>query len=277
MIRSIRPDILIHRDSFTTDSAYMREEDSTALDRGLPHWQLLVRAVEARARLIPVTGSQTATWILSTSPSGSISFPPHSTRWRLAQGFAKAAARTITSSAVSTTREDKSAQARVREMFASTVTTKSCSTALSPVPCGDRPAGIARRAHDARVPRLVPRADGGHFPFDAIFDSRMEAVGLARYTTLILPDDRYMSDSRAALIDSFVAKGGTVIATGETGFYDVHYERREKPALSCLGVERCLNVATTRADRTSKFRRKTRCRASRRRATRRPRRRLPFL
>ncbi len=97
MIRSIRPDILIHRDTYTTDSAYMREEDSTALDRGLPYWQYIgsEQSKSSCVPPIPVTGSQTATWILSTSPFGSSPSPPRSRRCVWRRGLQTAAVRTI--------------------------------------------------------------------------------------------------------------------------------------------------------------------------------------
>jgi len=39
-------------------------------------------------------------------------------------------------------------------------------------------------------------------------------------------------------LDEFVAAGGTLIAAGQSGFYDAEHEPRPTPALQCLGIER---------------------------------------
>ncbi len=244
MIRSIRPDILIHRDTFTTDSAYMREEDSTALDRGLPHWQYIGSEQSKLVRAsYPGYRQSNCDVDFIDFPIRLVSVSPAQHALRLAQGFANGGGPDYYLIGRLDNAEDKSAQARVRELFDFHRRNEKLLDGV--VPCS-RVAIIRPESHDGHTTaeyRGWYRAlTEGHFPFDAIYASRMEAVGLARYTTLILPDDRYMSDSRAALIDSFAANGGTVIATGETGFYDEHYERREMPALSCLGIGRCLNV-----------------------------------
>ena len=146
MIRSIRPDILIHRDTYTTDSAYMREEDSTALDRGLPYWQY-IGSEQSKARAC----------LLSRLPAVKLRRGfyrlPHSARLRLprAAGAASGAgvckrrqSGLLSNPAVSTTRRIKVCRRACARCLLSTAATKKLLDGV--VPCslsGDRPAGIA--------------------------------------------------------------------------------------------------------------------------------------
>ncbi len=241
-IRKIRPDILIHRDTYTIDSAYMREEDSTALGRD--PWPYIGSEQSKLVRAsYPGYRQSNCDVDFIDFPIRLVSVSPAQHALRLVQGFANGGSPDYYLIGRLDNAEDKSAQARVQELFAFHKAHEKLLDGV--VPCS-RVALIRPESHDSHTTaeyRGWYRAlTEGHFPFDALYASRMEAAGLARYSLLILPDDRYMSDSRAALIDEFAAKGGTVIATGETGFYDEHYERRETPALRCLGVTRCRQV-----------------------------------
>ncbi|WP_158241500.1 alpha-amylase family protein [Novosphingobium sp. TH158] len=73
-------------------------------------------------------------------------------------------------------------------------------------------------------------------PFDFVSDEQMEdadiAEQLARYDVIVLPNTACMSDAEAAAFDAYVAAGGTVIATGETGLYDDRGNRRGEFALA---------------------------------------------
>jgi hypothetical protein len=60
---------------------------------------------------------------------------------------------------------------------------------------------------------------------------------IRRYDLVILPDLKFMADDKAAILDEFASQGGTVLATGETAFYDSQFEKRPLPALKCLGIE----------------------------------------
>jgi hypothetical protein len=78
----------------------------------------------------------------------------------------------------------------------------------------------------------------GHIPLDeAQLEHIVSPESLARYRTVILPDMKYLSDSQAGIFDEFARGGGTVLATGETGFYDGDFENRPAPAFRCLGIE----------------------------------------
>ena len=241
-IRAIRPDILIHRDTYTIDSAYMREEDSTALGRD--PWPYIGSEQSKLVRVSwPGYRQSNCDVDFIDFPLRLVSVSPAQHALRLVQGFANGGSPDYYLIGRLDSAEDKSAQKPVQDLFAFHKANEKLLDGV--VPCS-RVALVRPESHDGHT---TPEYRGwyralteGHFPFDALYAARMEAVGLARYTTLILPDDRYMSDSRADLIDEFAAKGGTVIATGETGFYDEHYERRETCALKCLGAERILQV-----------------------------------
>lgn len=68
-------------------------------------------------------------------------------------------------------------------------------------------------------------------PFDFVSDERMGdadvAEQLAAYDVIVLPNVACLSAEEAAALDAFVAQGGTLIATGETGLYDERGQRRD--------------------------------------------------
>lgn len=72
-------------------------------------------------------------------------------------------------------------------------------------------------------------------PFDFVSDERMEdddiVQQLAQYSVILLPNTTCLSDTEARVLDAWVERGGTLIATGETGHYDERGNRRERFAL----------------------------------------------
>lgn len=82
----------------------------------------------------------------------------------------------------------------------------------------------------------------GRIPFDFVSDERMGdpdiAEQLAAYDVIILANASCLSDAEAAALDAFVERGGTIIATGETGHYDERGQRREGFALASLPAAR---------------------------------------
>jgi hypothetical protein len=81
-----------------------------------------------------------------------------------------------------------------------------------------------------------------HYLFDTPqIDTALES-SWDRYTTIILPDLKYVSDALAAKLDALCGDGGTLIAVGQTGFYDDQFEPRASPALKCLGIEQVERV-----------------------------------
>jgi hypothetical protein len=69
-------------------------------------------------------------------------------------------------------------------------------------------------------------------PFRLIFDEHL--ANLSRYKVLILPGSECLSDTQIAAIQDFVAKGGGLVATGDSGLYDDWYRRRLAPGLRQL-------------------------------------------
>ena len=62
------------------------------------------------------------------------------------------------------------------------------------------------------------------------------AAMLARYDVVVLPDVTCMSDREAAAIDGYVAGGGAIVATGETGTKDAFGDPRSGQALRSLPI-----------------------------------------
>ena len=71
-------------------------------------------------------------------------------------------------------------------------------------------------------------------PFDVILDSDLGPERLNRYSVLVLSNVALMSDAQARQIEAFAARGGSVLATFETGAYDEHGAPRADFALARL-------------------------------------------
>ena len=69
-----------------------------------------------------------------------------------------------------------------------------------------------------------------HVPFDEIRLNELTAEALQDKRLVILPDCPVMKPELAALLDSYVEKGGQLIATGDTGL------TQDRQTLRCLGV-----------------------------------------
>ncbi|MBN9392370.1 MAG: beta-galactosidase [Chloroflexi bacterium] len=93
-----------------------------------------------------------------------------------------------------------------------------------------------------------------HIPFDCVHEHRLTEEDanefLAKYKLLILPGAALLSDRQSEVIDSFVATGGKVLATGETGFYTETGRPRPENSLKSLGASR---VELTRSDMRSAY------------------------
>ena len=76
----------------------------------------------------------------------------------------------------------------------------------------------------------------GHHLFDVCLVGAALDISWDRYRTIVLPDARYLSDALAARLDSFAHLGGTLVASGLSGFYDNDFEKRPAPALKSLGI-----------------------------------------
>jgi hypothetical protein len=73
-------------------------------------------------------------------------------------------------------------------------------------------------------------------PFDFVCDELVPEDALDGYAALVMPNVACLSDAEATAIDAWVAAGGVLLATGETGFYDERGVKRDAPALASLPV-----------------------------------------
>jgi Hypothetical glycosyl hydrolase 6/Beta-galactosidase trimerisation domain len=77
-------------------------------------------------------------------------------------------------------------------------------------------------------------------PFDFVVDASIEGdlrlEDLTPYDAIVLPNTSCLSDEEAAVLDSFVEQGGTLLATGETGFYDGVGRPRDNVALRSMPI-----------------------------------------
>jgi hypothetical protein len=82
-------------------------------------------------------------------------------------------------------------------------------------------------------------------PFDILPDSQIVAAAadgrLARYDALVLPNVAVLDDEQAAALDAYVAAGGGLVATYETGAYDADGAPRGELALRSLGASQILS------------------------------------
>lgn len=92
--------------------------------------------------------------------------------------------------------------------------------------------------------RNDPEADGWvqvltqlHIPFDEQKIGEVSAPLLKRYDAVILADVETMSDTQCEMLDSFVEKGGTLIADGCSSMSDERRQPRKHMGLQCLGMD----------------------------------------
>ncbi|MFN8523881.1 MAG: alpha-amylase family protein [Chloroflexota bacterium] len=89
-----------------------------------------------------------------------------------------------------------------------------------------------------------------HVPFDIFPDDQLVAGlrdgRLSRYAALVLPNVAVLDEAQAQALDDYVAAGGGLVATYETGAYRPDGSRRSELALKSLGASRILS---TRAGR----------------------------
>lgn len=88
--------------------------------------------------------------------------------------------------------------------------------------------GAYRALSEARIPF--------DFVVDGNIDGPVSVADLAKYDAIVLPNTACLSDAEASTLDAYVEQGGTLFATGETGFYDEAGRRRTSVALKSLPI-----------------------------------------
>lgn len=71
-------------------------------------------------------------------------------------------------------------------------------------------------------------------PFDLLLDADLSLARIGRYKALILPNLAALSDGQARQIAAYVAQGGSLLSTFETGLYDEAGKKRADFALGRL-------------------------------------------
>ena len=79
----------------------------------------------------------------------------------------------------------------------------------------------------------------GRFVFDFIHEEDLPTDKIKKYTTLILPNIALLSDAECAALQKFVADGGSVMASFETGLYDDRNVKRAE-----LGIAELFDIKT---------------------------------
>ena len=87
----------------------------------------------------------------------------------------------------------------------------------------------------------------GRVPFDFVSDERMTDADaleqLAGYDVIVMANVSCLSDAEAAVLDAFAERGGTIVATGETGLYDERGRQRDGFALTAFPASRVTRVS----------------------------------
>jgi hypothetical protein len=79
----------------------------------------------------------------------------------------------------------------------------------------------------------------GRFAFDFVHEDKMEAERLSKYRALLLPNIAMLSDKQCQQIRDYVQRGGSIMASFETGLYDENLKRREDFGLGdVLGISK---------------------------------------
>jgi hypothetical protein len=77
-----------------------------------------------------------------------------------------------------------------------------------------------------------------HIPFDVLLDSIFTAEVLSRYQVVVLPNAACLSAAQIEAVEAYVASGGRLVATFETGRYDERGVARPGGSLDhLLGIE----------------------------------------
>jgi hypothetical protein len=247
-IRSLWPDLCVDKD-FIHRRGFIRQESNTALERPLPHWQYSASDnTKWAVGSYPEMVSSNTTVDFIDFPYRHVAVSPHQQQLRLVQSLANGGALDYYLIGRLDNHQDRSGFAGIKEIFhyhAAHETSYQNLRSLAPVAL--LKSGQANLGEFRGWFRFLTEA---HHLFDVLLTEVALERPWAQYTAFILPDLQDLSDELAERLDLFVETGGTLIATGQSGFRDEANEPRAAPALKCLGIER---VQQVRADMRSSY------------------------
>ncbi len=228
---------------------FIRQESNTAIDRPLPHWQY--------------SGSDNSKWASSSYPTmlssnttvDFIDFPyrhvtvsPHQQQLRLVQGLANGNALDWYLIGRIDNHEDRSGFAPIKAIFHYHAAHEESYAHLT------SKASIAllngAQANQNEFRGWFRCLVENHFLFDTLMEEVALELPWDKYAAIILPDYQPISERLAARLDQFVATGGTLIASGQSGFRDESYAPRRQPVLQTLGIT---GIETVRTDMRSAY------------------------
>ena len=235
LIHRLRPEICCNRETELL-VGYVRQESNTEPDRPLPHWQY--------------SGSSNTKWAVSTYPSmvssnttvdfigiwyRHVAVSPHEQELRLVQNLASGGQLDFYLIGRLDNHHDKSGYEAVKRVF------------HYHEAHGDDYVGNASMANVMLLDDSRGRETGtrgwfrflaeSHYLFDLPQTETVLSQSWDKYDAVVLPNLKYVSDELATRIDAFVEAGGTLIATGQSSFYDEDYAPRDVPALKSLGIQ----------------------------------------
>jgi len=234
-IHRLRPEICIDKE-FSLKRGYIRQESNTAVARPLPHWQYSASAnTKWAVSSYPQMVSSNTTVDFIDFPYRHVAVSPHQQKLRLAQNLANGGQLDYYLIGRLDNHEDRSGFEPVKEMF------------RYHAAHGDDYVGNVSKANimllntshlqDNEAKGWFRFLAESHFLFDAPIIDVAADLDWNKYELIIIPDIRPLSDELAQRLDAFVAQGGTLLAVGQTGFWDADYEPRSAPALKCLGIK----------------------------------------
>lgn len=224
-------------------AGFIRQESNTAVDRPLPHWQY--------------SGSDNTKWAVSSYPTmvsssttvDFIDFPyrhvavsPHQQKLRLIQALANGGSLDYYLIGRLDNHQDRSGFGAVREIFHHHAANEDSYTGLT----SKATIGVINgpQSNQGEFRGWFRFLTESHYGFDTIMDDVALELPWDKYAAMVLPDYQPVSDALAARLDEFAQNGGTVIATGRSGFRNEHFDPRPQPALQCLGIDTVRQVRT---------------------------------
>ena len=219
---------------------FIRQESNTAIDRPLPHWQYSAsdNTKWAVGSFPEMVSSNTSVDFIDF-PYRHVAVAPQQQALRLAQNLANGGALDYYLIGRLDNHEDRSGFAPVQELFHYHADHETLYTGMRSMAQVLLLKGGGSEGEYRGWFRVLTE---NHILFDvARLDAALD-LSWERYRTVVVPGIEALDDALAARLDAFVAEGGVLVATGQSGFRDARDEPRSVPALKSLGIEEVLLV-----------------------------------